>query len=82
MASPLRAIRAKCLDCCCFNSAEVRRCTVEKCPLYGYRMGHKPKGDTDTLEDIEDDNAPGFMGDTGTETAPNAQVGKLIALGA
>jgi len=40
--SPLRAIRAKCLDCSCYNAAEVRKCTVEDCALYPYRMGKNP----------------------------------------
>jgi hypothetical protein len=34
-----KAIRAKCLDCCCGNSAEVRKCTLTNCPLWIYRMG-------------------------------------------
>ena len=34
-----KAIRAKCLDCCCGNSAEVRKCTITTCPLWIYRMG-------------------------------------------
>lgn len=42
--SPLRAIRKYCLQCSGDNAAEVRRCAVgAKCPLYGFRMGHKPK---------------------------------------
>lgn len=47
--TPMKAIRTKCLDCCCWNSNEVRLCTVESCALYPYRMGHNPyikrKGD-------------------------------------
>lgn len=38
-----KAIRLKCLDCCCGNSAEVRRCSVTKCPLWRYRMGSEHK---------------------------------------
>lgn len=41
--TPMRAIRAKCLDCCCENAAEVRRCTIPNCSLYPYRFGHRPK---------------------------------------
>lgn len=41
--TPMKAIRAKCLDCCCGSSHEVRLCTVEKCPLYLYRFGKNPK---------------------------------------
>lgn len=35
-----QAIRAKCLDCMCFQSVEVRNCDVDTCPLWPYRMGH------------------------------------------
>lgn len=38
-----KAIRRKCLDCCCGNSAEVRRCTATNCPLWRYRMGNEKK---------------------------------------
>ena len=34
-----QAIRQKCLDCCCDNSAEVRNCPVTKCPLWNFRLG-------------------------------------------
>ena len=48
--TPLRAIRAKCLDCCCGSAKEVRLCAVEKCPLFPYKMGHRPLRGTDTTE--------------------------------
>ena len=38
-----KAIRLKCLDCCCGSSAEVRRCPAESCPLWRYRMGNEKK---------------------------------------
>ena len=31
------AIAAKCLDCCCYEQEEVRRCSVNSCPLHSYR---------------------------------------------
>lgn len=34
-----KAIRAKCLECCCGNSAEVRRCQIADCALWPWRMG-------------------------------------------
>lgn len=40
--TPMKAIRAKCLDCCCGSSNEVRLCSIEKCPLYPYRFGKNP----------------------------------------
>jgi len=39
----LRAIRLKCLDCCCGYVKEVRNCTVSNdCSLYLYRFGTDP----------------------------------------
>lgn len=38
----LDVIRAKCLDCCAQNQAEVRRCTAIKCDLWPYRMSKNP----------------------------------------
>jgi hypothetical protein len=40
--TPIRAIRAKCLDCCGGNAAEVRKCTAVGCALWPFRMGHNP----------------------------------------
>lgn len=34
-----KAIRAKCIDCCCGQVPEVRKCTLTTCPLWIYRMG-------------------------------------------
>ena len=41
--TPLKAIRAKCFDCCCGQFQEIKLCTVKDCPLYEYRMGKRPK---------------------------------------
>lgn len=49
--TPIKAIRAKCLDCCCGQAQEVRLCIDEKCPLWEYRMGHRPKEDKLSAED-------------------------------
>jgi len=40
--SPLRAIRANCLECSGDNMAEVKRCEIIDCPLWPFRMGHNP----------------------------------------
>ncbi len=40
--TPLKSIRAKCLDCCCGNMAEVNRCPAENCALHPYRFGRNP----------------------------------------
>ena len=41
--TPLKAIRAKCVDCCGSNTREVSACPVEKCPLWKFRAGKRPK---------------------------------------
>ena len=41
--TPIKAIRAKCLDCMCGQMNEVKMCPSEDCSLYPYRMGHSPK---------------------------------------
>jgi hypothetical protein len=40
--TPVKAIRAKCLDCCAGQYGEVLNCTVHKCALYPYRLGKRP----------------------------------------
>ena len=38
--SPIKAIRAKRLDCCAGSQKEVELCTCVKCPLRPFRFGH------------------------------------------
>ena len=38
----LKAVRARCLDCCCYQSGEVRLCTATGCALWTYRLGIDP----------------------------------------
>jgi hypothetical protein len=40
--NPLKALRARCLDCCCGNASEVRKCTAVECPSWAFRMGNNP----------------------------------------
>lgn len=40
--TPIQAIRAKCLDCCCGQAHEVKICHIERCPLHPYRLGKNP----------------------------------------
>lgn len=40
--SPLKVIRARCLDCCVGQAPEVRRCTSVRCPSWPLRMGTSP----------------------------------------
>ncbi len=43
--TPIKSIRAKCIDCCCGDLREVRECLIKDCPLWPYRMGRRPKDD-------------------------------------
>jgi hypothetical protein len=40
----LKAIRAKCMDCCGEVSSEVRKCVMTTCALWPLRMGSVPRG--------------------------------------
>ena len=40
--SPMKAIRAKCLDCMCDQVNEIRLCPIEDCALYPFRLGKNP----------------------------------------
>ena len=42
ITNPVKAIRAKCIDCCCGSTAEVKDCPAVKCPLYPFRFGKNP----------------------------------------
>jgi hypothetical protein len=51
-----KAIRLKCLDCCAGQSAEVRKCPAEQCPLWRFRMGREIKDDTsEEISEFSDD---------------------------
>ncbi len=41
--TPMKAIRAKCLDCSCGQVKEIRECRITSCALWPYRMGKRPK---------------------------------------
>ena len=51
--TPIKAIRAKCLDCCCGDRNEVKLCPSENCSLYPYRFGKNPNIKKRELTDEE-----------------------------
>lgn len=55
-----RAIRLKCLDCCCGNAAEVRLCPIQACPLWRFRMGTESKDKKEAFsgEKVADKSQP------------------------
>lgn len=42
ITSPLRAIRAKCIDCSGGSLSEVRLCPCKRCPLWPFRNASNP----------------------------------------
>jgi hypothetical protein len=40
--TPLRALRKHCLWCCNGSSHEVKLCSATSCPLWTFRLGHRP----------------------------------------
>jgi hypothetical protein len=39
---PLRALRNHCLWCCNGSAHEVKLCPITSCPLWAFRLGHRP----------------------------------------
>lgn len=56
--TPMKAIRAKCLDCMCGSYAEVKLCPCDNCPLYPYRFGKRPQAGKDTPSLTNNPNPP------------------------
>ena len=52
--TPMKAIRAKCLQCTCNQRQEIKLCTIKTCALYPYRMGHRPKDEDNIVESISE----------------------------
>ena len=58
-----KAIRLKCLDCCCGSVYEVRLCPVRKCPLWRFRLGAECRDESaekteDSQENCSDESQP------------------------
>ena len=55
--TPIKAIRAKCIECSAGQVGEVRNCPIKNCPLYEYRMGHRPKSEEseESIEEVDED---------------------------
>lgn len=51
--TPMRAIRKKCLECTNGQASEVKYCLIKDCPLFAYRMGHRPQETDFNIEDEE-----------------------------
>jgi len=70
--SPLVAIRAKCLDCMCYQANEVRLCSSDDCPLWRFRFGRNlsaPRGGGKSVS-----KGVKFASGTDTEASKNSKV--------
>ena len=64
--TPVKAIRAYCMECCDGQYSEIKRCPKDGeqsalCPLYRYRLGHRPKneqnyGDSEGVSESDDES--------------------------
>ncbi len=51
--NPVKALRARCLDCCCGDASEVRKCVATECPSWPFRMGTNPFRKKPVLSEAE-----------------------------
>ena len=51
--APIKAIRAKCLDCSAGQVLEVQLCPIKDCSLYPYRLGHNPNRKGRQLSEVQ-----------------------------
>ena len=70
--TPVKAIREKCLDCCCGSANEVKLCTIERCALWPYRFGKNPHHREMTQEEKEK-LALNFRGNTPENRGQNPE---------
>lgn len=65
--TPVAAIRANCLDCCCGSHKAVRECHLATCPLHPYRMGKRPTAEERGAYEKVGSRLGGFDEDEGGE---------------
>lgn len=51
ITSPLKAIKAKCMDCVCDDREEMVHCQVTDCALFPFRFGKNPYRDKRELSE-------------------------------
>lgn len=51
---PLRAVRAKCIECQNGNINEVRNCRMADCSLWPYRRGRRPRPEDLVIAECSD----------------------------
>lgn len=56
--TPIKSIRAYCVNCSGGSTKEVKFCPIKTCELYPYRMGKRPSKDT-CIDEAELDEESG-----------------------
>ncbi len=54
LLTPIKAMRAKCMDCTCNQPKEIRLCPLTTCALWPYRMGKRPEAGTVEETEIQE----------------------------
>lgn len=81
--TPMKAIRLKCLECCCGQRSEVRLCHIKDCALWQYRFGHRPRntGDSTGFEGVQDEDEEDIMmGKKSAECPPASALEGVTAI--
>ena len=55
--NPVKAIRAKCIDCSGGDRKEVSHCPITRCPLYPFREGKNPYRTPRTMSEDQREKA-------------------------
>ena len=61
--NPVKAIRAKCLDCCGGSYVEVEHCSITACALHPFRFGRNPFRQNRELTDEQRESAAKRLAD-------------------
>ncbi len=76
--TPIRAIRAFCLECVGHQSGAVRTCADDLCPLWPYRMGLDPGRERAEQRGLVPASAEPKEGEPGPPKKPAGEQGALF----
>ena len=69
LPTPLKAIRLKCIDCCCGSKREARLCTAYRCPIHPFRMGTNPNRQRRKRDEHRQDDSRAVADERARESA-------------
>ena len=71
--TPIKAIRAKCMDCMCDSHVEIKLCPITDCSLYPYRFGTNPNIKREYTEEQKQAMTAHLRKNNATFTGENSQ---------